>query len=166
MDNVKRIKKISKKRENKIAADVGGKRHSLSGGLWWKKGDASDEHFLIEDKFTERDYYSITQKVLNKIEKEAMSVSKLPVLRVGFLKDRKSEDYVVLRFKDCVFHEGPPVELGSLKSYRFTAEHAKDLYVSGNTIMLIFMIDSLPYVVMGWDEFVECKGRIILGGYI
>lgn len=162
--NTARIKKISKNREKKIANEIDGERHIFSGGLWWKKGDASDLDFLIEDKFTESAFYLITKKTLNKIEKEALGISKLPVLRVGFLRERKSEDYVILRKKDCIVESSSPTETGEgSKSYRLTSEHAKDLYISGDVIMLTILIDSIPYVVMGWSEFLECKDKILAG---
>ena len=72
-------KKISKKREHKIAKEMGGKAHIASGALWWKKGDASNDFFLIEDKFTTKDKYTLNIKTLKKIEKEAMNCGKIPV---------------------------------------------------------------------------------------
>ena len=166
MVNTKRIKKISKQRENKIADDIGGQRHSFSGAMWWKKGDASDDDFLIEDKFTEDNHYSATLKVLLKIEKEALSIGKLPVLRVGFLKDGKSKDYVVLRAKDCLSSKKSPCIHGAARSFRLKASQMKKLYMADNKIILIFSISEYLYVVMGWDEFVECKDTIISGGIL
>ena len=166
MVNTKRIKKLSKQRENKIADDIGGQRHSFSGAMWWKKGDASNDDFLIEDKFTEDDHYSATLRVLLKIEKEALSIGKLPVLRVGFIKDRKSTDYVVLRAMDCLSSKLIPGFSGAAKSFRLKSTHLKELHMSENKIILTFSIRSNLYVVMGWDDFVMCKDIIISGGKI
>ena len=73
---------------NKIEAkiiELGGKPHAASGALWWKKSDAHSRDFQLEDKFTEKTYFSIKLSTLKKIEKEKTSKQTLEVSFHSFL---------------------------------------------------------------------------------
>jgi len=163
MIDVRRIKKISRIREKQAASDIDGKRHAFSGALWYKKGDVGSNGFLMEDKFTEKDFFSVKLSILKKIEKEALCVLKIPVLRIGFLNNGKSEDYAILRFKDCIFLELTPAEIGNKNSYRLTAEHARESYLSNDRPMITFSIGNFFYIIMEWSEFVESRNKILSG---
>jgi hypothetical protein len=94
-------RKISQKREDKIAKDTGGRRHAMSGGMWHSKGDASNEYFLIEDKFTKETKYSLNYTLLNKIAVEARKVNKIPIFKFGYILPTSQRDYVLIRKEDC-----------------------------------------------------------------
>ena len=56
-------KKKSKKQEERIAKQIGGKTVIASGALWGAKGDSRFDNFLIENKFTDKDSYSLQLKI-------------------------------------------------------------------------------------------------------
>jgi hypothetical protein len=159
--------KFSRQRENDIAEDTGGKRHARSGGLWWKKGDASTIDFLFEDKFTERDYYSTTALVLQKIEKESVAIGKLPVLRVGFISKYGNADYAILRCKDCkidpIEYTKIPLEISKNKSIRLSSDRLRGLQITGDKYVMRFWLNEKEYIIIKWEAFLELKDKIIIG---
>jgi hypothetical protein len=162
-----KIIKFSRKRENDIADDTGGKRHARSGGLWWKKGDASTVDFLFEDKFTGKEYYSVTALVLQKIEKEAMTIGKLPIFRIGFISRYGNADYVILRFKDCnidpIEYTKIPLEISKNKSIRLSSDRLRGLQITGDKFVMRFWLIEKEYIIMNWYFFVSIKHKIIVG---
>ena len=52
--------------------DLEAKTVVASGALWGSKGDVRHDDFLVECKTTEKPFYSLTMKVWEKIEKEAV----------------------------------------------------------------------------------------------
>ena len=62
----------SNKQEKEVAKLFGGKQVIASGSLWFADSDVRNDKFLIECKTTEKDYYSLTAKVWEKIEEEAI----------------------------------------------------------------------------------------------
>ena len=90
-------KKKSEKREDKIAGDIEGHRHVMSGATWSKKGDVSNDKILIEDKFTDDIKYSLTRKTILKNNKEAGIVDKIPVISLGF--EKYKTDYAIIQLE-------------------------------------------------------------------
>lgn len=86
----------SRRQEDGVAADTGGRRVAGSGSLPSLKGDVRCPDLLIECKTTSASSYSLTLKVLRKIEKEAEHANKEPILQV----DIQGRRYVVLRYED------------------------------------------------------------------
>jgi len=158
---------FSRKRENEMADDAGGIRHSRSGGLWWNKGDASTVDFLFEDKFTEKPSYSLTILTIQKIENEALAVGKLPVFRVGFISKYGNADYAILRIKDCAIspdeYNKIPLEISKNKSIRFTSDRLRGLYLSGDKFVMRFWLIDKEYIILMWDKFIEFKDKILTG---
>lgn len=66
------VKKKSQLQEKSVAKDLDAKTVIASGALWGSKGDVRHDDFLVECKTTEKPYYSLTMKVWEKIEKEAI----------------------------------------------------------------------------------------------
>ena len=163
----KEIKKKSRKREYEIAKQTGGKRHTGSGSLWWKKSDASDSHFQYEDKFTEKEYFTISRAVLEKIEKEAQGEFKIPVLRFGFTEAKGVTEFVVLRVKDCVTREPFPRIDSVKKSHRAWLELLQEFNdeALGN-ILVLLSLDKKQYLLLTWDTFLDVKDIIATGGII
>lgn len=84
--------------EKSVAKQFGGKQVIASGALWFAHSDVRNDKFLIECKTTEKDYYSLTAKVWEKIEQEAIRDHLRIPLMVIDLEDR--DRVVVFRPKD------------------------------------------------------------------
>lgn len=95
---MKTVKKRSQKQENSVAKDFNAKVTVASGALWGQKGDVRNSKILVECKTTEKDYYSLTAKVWEKIEEEAIKDHLRIPLMVIDLEDR--DRVVVFRPKD------------------------------------------------------------------
>lgn len=67
-----KVKKKSQLQEKSVAKDLDAKTVIASGALWGSKGDVRHDDFLVECKTTEKPFYSLTMKVWEKIEKEAI----------------------------------------------------------------------------------------------
>lgn len=76
--------KESRVQELRIAEDVGGRRTPASGAFDRNKGDVETRRFLIEAKITESKRFSINEKVLSKIDGEALNYGKIPALVIDF----------------------------------------------------------------------------------
>lgn len=124
---MKTVKRRSQKQEKSVAKDFNAKVTVASGALWGMKADVRNDKFLIECKTTEKDYYSLTSKVWEKIEQEAIRDHMRIPLMVIDLEDK--DRVVVFRPQDfnpsidtrCIQREVP-------KSIRV---RAKDLGVDG-----------------------------------
>jgi len=80
------INKKSRRREEKAAKDISGGRVSGSGsGI--AKGDARNERWMIEDKFTVKaKSFRVTQEIIDKALRQAHTTGRNPVLLVGLPK--------------------------------------------------------------------------------
>jgi len=155
-------KKTSKKRENKLASDMEGKRHALSGALWWKKGDVSDAHFLWEDKFTSNTYYTLSLKILDKIKKEALAVGKIPILRIGFMP--KNENFVVLQSQYCAVAPNNIItQKYTTSSHKLSIFHLLRIYYKSTRTLLEIILNDNKFIVIPWDTFLEIKDKIVKG---
>ena len=79
--------------EKSVAKQFGGKQVIASGALWFAHSDVRNDKFLIECKTTEKGYYSVTNKVWEKIEDEAVKDRMRVPLLIVDLRDR--DRYVV-----------------------------------------------------------------------
>ena len=95
---MKTIKRRSQKQEKSVAKDFNARVTVASGALWGSKGDVRNSKYLIECKTTEKDYYSLTATVWEKIEQEAIRDHMRIPLMVIDLEDR--DRVVVFRPKD------------------------------------------------------------------
>ena len=164
----KKIKRESRKRELEIAKQTGGKRHTGSGSLWWKKSDASDSHFQYEDKFTGKDYFTLSRTVLDKIEKEARGELKIPVLRFGFINTKGVREFVVLRAEDCQCKEQPPHLNYGKKSHRMWLELLRIINkeTTARPVLLKISLNKKQYLLLTWEDFLDVKDIIVSGGCI
>lgn len=87
---MKTVKRRSQKQEREVAKSFNAKTVVASGALWGAKGDCKSDKCLIECKTTEKEYYSVTSKVWEKIEDEAIKDhGRIPLLVVDVQdKDR------------------------------------------------------------------------------
>ena len=160
--NKRVIKKVATKRERALSKDVGGRRHTGSGSLWYKKSDASDGDFQYEDKFTEKDYYTVTITSLNKIEREARTVNKIPVFKFGLLN---KHDYVVLRDKDCIYDiKTLKRSLVGNKNMRLYFSNIHTISsISSYKIFIGLLLESKAFVLMSYKDFLDVKDKIVKG---
>lgn len=87
-------------KERKDAKLFGAKGTPRSGGLWFAKGDSKSEKYLIENKTTEKENFTIQGTVWQKIYNEALIESKLPLLSVAF--GEKQTELIVMDLNDFV----------------------------------------------------------------
>lgn len=85
---MKTVKKRSQKQEKSVAKDFNAKPTVASGALWGQKGDVRNSKILVECKTTEKDYYTLTAKVWEKISEEATRDHLRIPLMVIDLEDR------------------------------------------------------------------------------
>ena len=95
---MKTVKRRSQKQEKSVAKKFNARLTAASGALWGMKGDVRSDKCLIECKTTEKDYYTLTAKVWEKIQEEAIQDHMRTPLMVIDLKD--TDRYVVFRPKD------------------------------------------------------------------
>ena len=70
------------RKEKNDSKSFGGKRRPRSGGIWFMPADVVTKDFLIDDKTTKHNSYSITSKTWKKLVNESMLCDKMPVLNV------------------------------------------------------------------------------------
>jgi len=159
-------KKISKKREQKIAIDIKGKAHPGSGAVWYKKGDVSNKVFQIEDKFTRNDAYSLSIDTLKKIELQSKKIAKIPILSIGYIAVQRN--YAILRKQDFQLENVCRKEYEGNKSTLLVEE---DMWVyflrryaeDKNTVSTIFLtLADKEYYIIEWGIFIKNANRIII----
>jgi hypothetical protein len=84
--------KESQKHEKRLANKISGSRNAASGALWSRKGDVRSDDLLIEHKWTGKKSFSLKADVLEKIVREAILESRMPVLGVSL----NNKNYVLL----------------------------------------------------------------------
>ncbi len=86
----------SNKQEKSIADKFEGKPQINSGAFTFYKGDVKTDYFLFEAKTTttSKESFSIKKEWLEKINKEAFPLKKIPVLAFRFEPDGK--DYYIV----------------------------------------------------------------------
>lgn len=124
-------KKRSQLQERAVARDLSAKTIIASGALWNAKGDVRNEKFLIECKTTEKDFYSVTSAIWNKIEEEAIRDGMRTPLLVVDLRDL--DRYVIFSPKSFN-HQVKSYELAvyrnESKSYRLKGYSEAELPIS------------------------------------
>jgi hypothetical protein len=74
--------------ELRIAEDIGGRRTPCSGALSGAKGDVESKKFLVDAKRTDKRSFVLSERVLAKVDKEALAYGKIPALVVRFTNFR------------------------------------------------------------------------------
>lgn len=152
---MKTVKRRSQKQEKSVAKNFNAKTVVASGALWGAKGDVRNDKFLIECKTTEKDYYSITTKVWEKIEEEALKDRMRTPLLIIDLQDR--DRYVVFNpnqfVKQVNTYEIVPHVHGGCKSYKFKGYTDEDLPILFSMIPLKSVKKNHILMVMRIAEF-------------
>lgn len=149
------VKRRSQKQEKSVAKDFNARPTVASGALWGMKGDVRNDKFLIECKTTEKDYYSITTKVWEKIEDEALKDRMRTPLLIIDLQD--TDRYVVFNpnqfIRQVNTYEVAPHVHGGCKSYRFKGYTQEDLPILFSVIPLKSKKKNHILMVMKMAEF-------------
>ena len=149
------VKRRSQKQEKSVAKDFNARPTVASGALWGMKGDVRNDKFLIECKTTEKDYYSITTKVWEKIEDEALKDRMRTPLLIIDLQD--TDRYVVFNpnqfIRQVNTYEIAPHVHGGCKSYRFKGYTQEDLPILFSVIPLKSKKKNHILMVMKMTEF-------------
>ena len=149
------VKRRSQKQEKSVAKDFNARPTVASGALWGMKGDVRNDKFLIECKTTEKDYYSITTKVWEKIEDEALKDRMRTPLLIIDLQD--TDRYVVFNpnqfIRQVNTYEVAPNVHGGCKSYRFKGYTQEDLPILFSVIPLKSKKKNHILMVMKMAEF-------------
>ena len=87
-----RILNKSVKQEKRSAENYNGSRNVMSGAGWVRKNDVRTEDLLIENKFTEKQSYSLKLADLIKLTRVAVKEDRIPVMQI----DISGRSYVVL----------------------------------------------------------------------
>ena len=149
------VKRRSQKQEKSVAKDFNARPTVASGALWGMKGDVRNDKFLIECKTTEKDYYSITTKVWEKIEDEALKDRMRTPLLIIDLQD--TDRYVVFNpnqfIRQVNTYEVAPHVHGGCKSYKFKGYTQEDLPILFSVIPLKSKKKNHILMVMKMTEF-------------
>lgn len=149
------VKRRSQKQEKSVAKSFNARPTVASGALWGMKGDVRNDKFLIECKTTEKDYYSITTKVWEKIEDEALKDRMRTPLLIIDLQD--TDRYVVFNpnqfIRQVNTYEVAPHVHGGCKSYRFKGYTQEDLPILFSVIPLKSKKKNHILMVMKMTEF-------------
>lgn len=81
-------KETNKKREERVAKELKGKRVSGSGATPWAKEDIVTDQFLVQHKSTSKASHSIKKEDLENLRRNAIDVDKKPLYVVDFDKKR------------------------------------------------------------------------------
>ena len=87
------IRKKSQKQEKRTAKEFGGSTQIASGALYFAKGDVRTDDFLIENKFTDNDFFILKHSIWDKIRDEATRDGlRTPVMQV----DIQEKSYIII----------------------------------------------------------------------
>lgn len=152
---MKTVKRRSQKQEKSVAKDMGAKIVVASGAMWSAKGDVRSDKFLIECKTTEKDFYSITTKVWEKISLEAdKDGMRIPLL---FVDLRDKDRFVVFNPNDFSVqvntYEIVPHVHGGFKSYRFKGYTEEELPLLFSLVPVKMNKKNHILMVMKYEDF-------------
>ena len=161
---MRNVKKKSKKQEEKIAKDIGGRTTPGSGALWFSKADVRNDKYLIEAKFTDSNKYQLKYTTWDKIKREAINDGlRIPVMQI----DIQGSQYALLRVDDL---EALAKDNRSavLYVYEYTARKSKTIipYPFESFYLGVDVTDKIPCVtyrfkyencdtlaLVTWDDF-------------
>ena len=92
----------SRRSEDALARSDGGRRQPASGALRGQKGDVRTLDYIIEDKFTDAESYTIKLSMLRKTIQEALAMhGRLPMWRITIRGEKfrlmREDDYLFLK---------------------------------------------------------------------
>ena len=144
-----KIKKKSQLQECRIAKEVSGRPVVASGALWSRKGDVRNDEFLIECKYTDTPFYSLSFSTWDKINREAIKDGlRIPVM--------------------CIEVQGIALAvLNSLDWGEFTHNDPEYIMAKSSIRIKPLLLNqrikfdkSNVLVIVSWEEFLENMTRI------
>ena len=145
--------KRSKKQEDKIAKDLGGKRQPGSGCRWGYRRDVINKQLLVEAKITEKSKFSISGRDLLFLRKQAYLIGKIPVYAVSLCN---RSEIIVIPEQDVdpdFLEQTPKIEFKTKKnSWTLTLNH---LEIVDKNEIVVFNIQSDRYVLLSYDDFLD-----------
>lgn len=149
-----KVKKASSLQEKATAELFGGKQVIASGALWFSKGDVVTDIFLIENKMTSKNFYSLKISTWNKIKKEATKAGLRTPLMVVMLGNGKS--FVVFDFLvDYEEREIFSIEINK-GSYRITESLLNETVEEEVILSLKFKeVGSAHLFIMKQEDFLQ-----------
>ena len=159
------IKKKSQLQEKSVAKDLDARTVIASGSLWGSKGDVRHDDFLVECKTTEKPYYSLTMKVWEKIEKEAIKDGlRIPLMCIDI---NNGEDRYAVFLEKHFKHYRSYCEVSPEET---CWSDKKSFQVCEPERILMVGFKKSPYgespafIVMPWDDFLYMlKGGVLNG---
>ena len=156
---MKTNKKISQNREKSIGKQIGGRAHIASGALWFQKGDVSNEFIIIEDKFTQKDTYSLSLDTINKIDKEGKQNNKIPIMSIGFQAHKFSVACVDQKYCHPILFEPWSISTPN-KSFTIDYQGFHDMYINSldrflPLAQIHFTSFNKSYYLFEWDSCIE-----------
>lgn len=155
-----KVKKKSQLQEKSVAKDLDAKTVIASGALWGSKGDVRHDDFLVECKTTEKSYYSLTMKVWEKIEKEAIKDGlRIPLMCID-VNDGEDRFAVFLEKDFKHYKTYPDLECGDS---RWTKGKSVRVTQPNRVAMLSYNKrgETPVFVITPWDDFLYMlKGGI------
>lgn len=168
-------KKKSKKQELSIAKEVEGKTTIASGSLWFQKADVKNDKFLFECKITKEKYFNVTEKIWDKIRKQAVKDGlREPVLVIDF-KDGLYRYAVIqletlysfnIQQKDIMIMDifDPEKNPFETKSFRLDYEHLhmlelEVLETKNRILITTFRLNGNVMCVLDWEDFIYISNK-------
>lgn len=99
VESVEGAKDFGNRQEQKIAKDIGAKRTPNSGATPFMKGDMFKGKIMFDVKSTKHGQFILTTDVLEKLESDAFTNGKIPVLLLNFTKAKKiAQRWIVMPY--------------------------------------------------------------------
>lgn len=164
----KTVKEKSQKQEQRTAKQLGGRTQIASGAIWAMKADVRTDEFLIENKYTDTNFYTLNVATWEKIFKEATNDNlRVPLMQID-IKDRYcivcEESYLNMLIED--FNYAKLSSESAKKSFRITYElvdllsENKEVMGVPNTIITIGLTFKKPkkdinLCIIGLEQFLD-----------
>lgn len=169
MGSFKSNRHESKKREDSLAADLGGYSVVMSGGLWFRPGDVDTGKLLIEDKFTWDTKYVLKHEKLTKIKKQALFKRRIPLFSIEFNHKSSTALNIILIPIFYVVNDSVLTYVKEIvvtgKSLTFRYDEVKDVLNKNDVAKLNFLDkDEDGYLVMSYEQFLLNYKTILFDG--
>ena len=144
------LKRISKNQESRVAKEISGKVTPASGALWGAKADVRNDIFLVECKTTEKDFYSLTFNIWDKIYHEAIKDSlRIPVMCIDLLNGKQR--YAVMCSKDLP----DSIERQTLLQKDYLPKTSFRIKTEGHILITDKKNKVYELSVIKWSDFIE-----------
>ncbi len=157
---------MSTEREKEISEDIEGQRHAGSGSYWNKRGDASNEKILVEDKFVVNKKYSVNLGIIDKLTTQAKKQNKIPILRFGYKLPNVELNCVCIETCYCNSLSNNVEIYASKKSKMLDFSLLQSIFIMADgdpvIVELIFTSVDRRFYIIEWKEFIEHQSRILV----